>query len=167
MKRSLVLGGLVVFGALSLALGQQGPKALEVEKLRDNLYVLRGIIDPATNSPRGGGNTAVFVTSSGVVVVDTKDPGWGQPILDTIKTLTPKPVTMIINTHSHGDHTSGNVEFPASVEIVAQEHTKANMTKVSIFTGDSTKFLPKTTYKNNTWVVFPAAVEAIYEELER
>jgi hypothetical protein len=41
------------------------------------------------------------------------------------------------------------------------------MTKVSIFTGDSTKFLPKTTYKNNTWVVFPAAVEAIYEELER
>jgi cyclase len=100
MKRSLVLGGLVVFGALSLALGQQGSKALEVEKLRDNLYLLRGIIDPATNSPRGGGNTAVFVTSSGVVVVDTKDPGWGQPILDTIKTLTPKPVTMIINTHS-------------------------------------------------------------------
>ena len=48
----------------------------------------------------GGGNTAVFVGASGVVVVDTKNPGWGQPILDKIKELTPKPITTIINTHT-------------------------------------------------------------------
>ena len=29
-------------------------------------------------------HTAVFVGASGVVVVDTKNPGWGQPILDKI-----------------------------------------------------------------------------------
>jgi glyoxylase-like metal-dependent hydrolase (beta-lactamase superfamily II) len=56
----------------------------------------------------------VFVTANGVVVVDTKNPGWGQPLLEKIKTLTDKPVTMIINTHTHGDHVSGNVEFPAT-----------------------------------------------------
>ena len=33
----------------------------------------------------GGGNTAVFITANGVVVVDTKHAGWGQPILDKIK----------------------------------------------------------------------------------
>ena len=30
---------------------------------------------------------------------------------------------MIINTHTHGDHVSGNVEFPATVDIVVQENT--------------------------------------------
>jgi glyoxylase-like metal-dependent hydrolase (beta-lactamase superfamily II) len=59
-----------------------------------------------------------------VVVVDTKNPGWGQPILDAIKKLTDKPVITIINTHTHGDHVSGNVEFPATVDVIVQENTK-------------------------------------------
>ena len=92
-------------------------KVVEVEKVKDNLFLLKG----------GGGNTAVFVGTSGVVVVDTKLPGWGQPILDKIKELTDKPVTTIINTHTHGDHVSGNVEFPATVDVVTHENTKANM----------------------------------------
>ena len=78
----------------------------------------------------GGGNTAVFVQANGITVVDTKIPGWGQPILDKIKELSNKPVTMIINTHTHGDHVSGNVEFPATVDVVAQENTAANMKKM-------------------------------------
>ena len=35
----------------------------------------------------GGGDTAVFVGAKGVVVVDTKTPGWGQPLLAKIKEL--------------------------------------------------------------------------------
>jgi glyoxylase-like metal-dependent hydrolase (beta-lactamase superfamily II) len=101
------------------------PRTITVDKLKDNLYVLRG----------GGGNTAVFIQANGVTVVDTKNPGWGQPILDKIKELTPKPVTTIINTHTHGDHVSGNVEFPASVDIVVQENTAANMKRMAPVTG--------------------------------
>jgi cyclase len=86
---------------------------IEVEQLEDNLYVLRG----------GGGNSAAFITSDGVVLVDTKVVGWGQALIDTIGELTPNPITTIINTHSHFDHVSGNVEFPASVDIVAHENT--------------------------------------------
>src|SRR5207253_7309415 len=113
----LVLGVVIAAGALSIAAvayqtQPQGPKVVEVEKLKDNLFMLKG----------GGGNTAVFVGTNGVVVVDTKNPGWGQPILDKIKELTPKPVTTIINTHTHGDHVSGNVEFPATVDIIVQEN---------------------------------------------
>ncbi len=126
MKRQIVLGALLVFGALSLTAAalQQPPapsaSAIQVEKLADNLYVLRAL-------PAGGGNTSVFITANGVTVVDTKNPGWGQPLLEKIKTLTNKPVTMIINTHTHGDHVSGNVEFPATVDVVAHENTKTNM----------------------------------------
>ena len=34
---------------------------------------------------------------------------------------------MIVNTHTHGDHVSGNVEFPAEVDIVTHANTAANM----------------------------------------
>jgi glyoxylase-like metal-dependent hydrolase (beta-lactamase superfamily II) len=128
----MVLGVLVAAGALSMALaaygqggGQQGPRTVEVEKVRDNLFVLRG----------GGGNTAVFVQANGVTVVDSKNPGWGQPILDKIKELTPKPVTTLINTHTHFDHVSGNVEFPATVDVVTHENTAELMKKMAPVTG--------------------------------
>ena len=42
-------------------------------------------------------------------------------------------MTLLINTHTHGDHVSGNVEFPATVDIVVQENTKTNMEKMPIF----------------------------------
>src|SRR6185503_16276600 len=157
MKRRIILGSLLVLGALSIAAAQQAPPqpsadALMVTKLKDNLYVLKG----------GGGNTSVFITATGVVVVDSKNPGWGQPILDKIKTLTDKPVTTLINTHTHGDHVSGNVSFPATVDIVVQANTAENMKKMipnstaadqtvpaqTIFQQNGNKGLPKRTFKD-------------------
>lgn len=142
MRRGIVLGTLFVMGMLVAVGARQpaanAPKVIAVEKVKDNLFVLRG----------GGGNTAVFVTASGVTVVDAKNPGWGTPILEKIKELTPKPVTRLINTHTHGDHVSGNVEFPASVEVVAHENTKANMEKMPIFKEHNGTGLPKTAFKD-------------------
>jgi cyclase len=185
MKRLVILALLVGGGGASIALAasqQPATPSIEVEKLRDNLFILKG----------GGGNTAVFVTTAGVVVVDTKIPGWGQPLLAKIKELTPKPVTTIINTHTHGDHVAGNVDFPASVEIVTHENTKANMQAMrevagapnsrawtGIFKESQGRGLPTRTYKDqlslgrgadqvdlryfgrghtdgDTWVLFPA-----------
>jgi len=161
MRRGLVLGILVMAGALSMtvaAFQQQPPPpsvdAIEVDKIKDNLYVLKG----------GGGNTAVFITSKGVVVVDTKNPGWGQPIIDKIKSVTDKPVTTIINTHTHGDHVSGNVEFPPTVDVIVQENTKKYMDQANavyglqntppenIFTKNGGRGLPKRTFKD-TWTI--------------
>jgi glyoxylase-like metal-dependent hydrolase (beta-lactamase superfamily II) len=128
------------------------PKALDAEKLKDNLYVLRS----APGAPNGGGNTAVFITSTGVVVVDAKLPGWGQPILDKIKQLTNKPVTTLINTHTHGDHVSGNVEFPASVDIIVQANTKTNMQKMIPNSAAADQTIPKQTiFQENNGRGFP------------
>ena len=143
MKRELILGMLVVAGGLAIgAAAQQAPApapsaaAIEVNKLKDNLFVLSG----------GGGNTSVFVQANGVTVVDTKNPGWGQPVLTKIRELTNKPVTMIINTHTHGDHVSGNVDFPATVDVVVQEKTAARMKSMPIFTKSGGVGLPKRTF---------------------
>src|SRR6476469_3642632 len=194
MKRVIVLATLLTAGALSLAVtASQQPaagaaaqgaaaKVVEVEKLRDNLFMLKG----------GGGNTAVFVGTTGVVVVDTKLPDWGRPVLDAIRNLTPKPITTIINTHTHGDHVSGNVEFPATVEVIVHENTAANMKEMrastqtapngqppNIFKANGGRGMPKKTFKDrmtigtgadridlyyfgrghtngDAWVVFPA-----------
>jgi glyoxylase-like metal-dependent hydrolase (beta-lactamase superfamily II) len=161
MSRGIVLGALVAVGAATAvsaayqAQQQNAPKVVEVQKLKDNLYMLVG----------GGGNTAVFVGTTGVVVVDTKNPGWGQPILDKIKELTDKPVTTIINTHTHVDHVSGNVEFPATVDIIVQENTKTNMEKMvnppwaaqpaqppTIFQQNNGKGMPTRTFKDKTTI---------------
>jgi cyclase len=157
MKRSLVLGAVIATACLSMvARGFQGPpagptaKALaatKIEKVKDNLYVITGS-NASDNDSFSGGNTAVFITDAGVVVVDTKLPGWGQTILDRIKTVTSKPVTTIINTHTHSDHTGSNEFFGAMVDSVVHENTKANMARMDEFKGDKARFLPKRTYKD-------------------
>ena len=157
MKRLVVLAALSVVGGLPLALSAlQGPpagptaaalSATKIEKVKDNLYIVTGSGAEDQNA-FSGGNTAVFVTDSGVTVVDTKLAGWGQVILDRIKTVTSKPVTTIINTHTHGDHTGSNEFFGATVDSIVHENTKANMATMDAFKGDKAKFLPKRTYKD-------------------
>ena len=149
MKRVTVLGALLVIGGLSAAIVAQPPPPRpplpDLTKVKDNLYV---IASSALGPEFTGGNTGVFVTESGVIVVDTKLSGYGPTILERIKKVTSKPVTTIINTHTHGDHTGSNEAFPATVDIVAHENTKANMAKMDAFKGDKAQFLPKRTYKD-------------------
>jgi glyoxylase-like metal-dependent hydrolase (beta-lactamase superfamily II) len=188
--RRIVLSALLIVGGFSIAvLGYQGPPAgqgaggrgggqggrggaqaaLQTIKVRDNLYMIAN----------GGGNTGVFIMSNGVVLVDTKNPNNGQGILDQVKMVTNKPVTMIINTHTHADHTGSNEFFTDNVVFVAHENTKTNMEKMPNFAGDKAKFLPSRTFKDtmtigsgadqivlyyfgrahtsgDAWVVFPA-----------
>ena len=154
MRRVVFPVALLAVAAVTMTVAayQQPPAAanvIEVDKVRDNLYVLKG----------GGGNTTVFIGASGVVVIDTKLPGWGQPLLAKIRTLTSKPITTIINTHTHYDHVSGNVDFPASVEVIAQENTARYMNEANpvyglqtgpqpnIFNDNNGRGLPRRTFK--------------------
>lgn len=162
MKRAMVLGTVIGAGLLTITVaGQQvsptgappgGPpgglppnisammgKVESIEKIADNLYRI----------PKGGGASAVFVRSDGVLLVDTKVPDNGQNLLNQIRKVTDKPVTHIINTHTHGDHTGSNSFFASSVEVVAQENTATNMSKMDAFKSAAGKVgLPDRTYKD-------------------
>jgi cyclase len=157
MKRTYVLGMIVIAGAVAAAAasvgaqqppaggqgrqgGGGGAQALgKIEKVADNLYFIFG----------RGGNTGVYVAEKGVVLVDTKNPDNGQGILDQVKTVTDKPITHIVNTHTHGDHNGSNVFFPASVEVVSQENTATNMQKMAVFQEALNRHgLPDRTYKD-------------------
>src|SRR3954468_20862258 len=148
MKRTALLGALLAVGAASIAAQTPAaPKVIDIVKLKDNLYVLTSST-PGNAATFSGGNVAVFITDGGFTLVDDKLAGWGQAVLDKVKSVTAKPITRIINTHTHGDHTGNNGFFGASVEIVAQDNTKTNMEKMDAFKGDNAKFLPARTFKD-------------------
>jgi glyoxylase-like metal-dependent hydrolase (beta-lactamase superfamily II) len=158
MKRAYVLGVIVIAGAVVAAAaslsaqqqpaaGGQGRQAgpggaggiKSIEKVANNLYSVFG----------NGGTTGVYIAEKGVVLVDTKLANNGQAILDQVKSVTNKPITHIINTHTHGDHNGSNVFFPANVEIVVQENTAANMQKMPVFQEAANKHgLADRTYKD-------------------
>jgi len=164
MKRTYVLGVIVIAGAVAAAaanLAAQQPAAGQgrqgggargggggavgaIEKVGNNIYMV----------PGAGGNTAVYLAANGVVLVDTKLANNGQAILDQVKSVTDKPITHIINTHTHGDHNGSNQFFPASVEIVVQENTAANMQKMPVFQEAANKHgLADRTYKDRLTVL--------------
>ena len=159
MSRRLVLSSIAVVGVTAVTLraavvGQAtppaGPNVAGIEKVKDNLYMVTG----------GGGNTAVYVTANGVVLVDTKLANWGQAIMDKVKTVTSKPVTHIINTHTHGDHVGSNEYFPASVEIVAHANVTESMKRMPAFADPSKAHaFPDKTYTDTLTVL--AGAESI------
>ncbi len=151
MKRAFALGLVVATGLMTMTVAAYqapataAPKVLDIVKLTDNLYVITSS-SPVPREAFSGGNVAVFITDAGVTLVDTKLAGWGQVLLEKVRSVTNKPVTTIINTHTHGDHTGNNDAF-GKVEVVAHENTKANMTKMDAFKGKE-QFLPGKTYKD-------------------
>ncbi len=150
MNRTLVLSALLLIGTVSIVIAAQQAQTkqvIEVQKISDNYYVLTSST-PGNDATFSGGNVGVFITNGGVILVDTKLAGWGQTFLDRVKSITTKPVTTIINTHTHGDHTGNDDKFGTSVEIIAQENTKTNMAKMDAFKGDKAVFLPKRTFKD-------------------
>jgi glyoxylase-like metal-dependent hydrolase (beta-lactamase superfamily II) len=56
-----------------------------------------------------GANITVQVGDEGVLVVDSGAPGRSDEVLAAIERLTGQPVRIVINTHVHADHVSGNV----------------------------------------------------------
>ena len=57
----------------------QGPRVIDIEKLKDNLYVLTSST-PGNAATFSGGNVAVFITDAGVTLVDTKLAGWAAGV---------------------------------------------------------------------------------------
>jgi len=120
MKRLAVLSAIVVAGTALTGLMAQGLPGIEdIEEVAPNVYRI----------PGAGGNTVVFERAHDVVLVDTKLPNNGEGILTQVRKITDKPITMVINTHSHPDHIGSNAFFADNegVQVVAQANTAVRM----------------------------------------
>ena len=129
---ALVLVGVYVYSQV---------RALDVEQLSDDLYVLRGF----------GGNTAVLRTDAGTVIVDTMTFGiQGTGIREKARELTGSEVALIINTHYHLDHTHGNPSFAPGTRVLSTERTLSHLQTLDadFWTGEAAKLLPNETFED-------------------
>jgi len=115
-----ILIGLGVVGLATVAVvGSRFARFVRTEtvKIDDHFYVVLG----------GGGNTAILIGDDGVLVVDTKFLRPGHQLAALIKSLTDKPVKVIINTHYHQDHTHGNPNYAHGADVIAQRRTRDHL----------------------------------------
>lgn len=69
-------------------------------------------------------NAGFFVTGRGVLAVDaTSTERRTRALLDAIASVTDRPVTTLVNTHHHGDHTHGNWLFRGAT-VVGHHRTR-------------------------------------------
>jgi len=71
------------------------------------------------------GNTAVFIGSDGVLLVDPQYAPMHQRLVDAIKRLTDQPIRFLIDTHFHNDHSEGNLLLAKlGVVIISHENVR-------------------------------------------
>jgi len=79
-----------------------------------------------------GGTIAFLLSKDGIVVVDSQFPEQSKHLIDELKKRSEQPFKLLINTHHHGDHTSGNISFKGITEtVLAHVNSKTNQERVA------------------------------------
>jgi cyclase len=74
-----------------------------------------------------GGTIGWLNHPDAIVVIDSQFKEQAEHLLEQIMKGTMKPIEYLINTHHHGDHTSGNIAFKGIAKhILAHENSKIN-----------------------------------------
>ena len=91
----------------------------ELQKVTERVYIYRNIT-----------NSSFVVGDRGVAVIDTQvNFPTAIQLLKSIRSVTDKPITHVINTHYHWDHTNGNQLFKnEGAQIISSKRTREFMT---------------------------------------
>jgi cyclase len=114
--RGIFLSGVLVATTVT---GAHAQNDLSIEQVKDGLYAIIG----------SGGNVGVRVTPEGVILIDDKFPRNFTEIQELVAQVSDQPVRYVINTHHHGDHAGGNVEYINIAEIIAHQNARDNMVR--------------------------------------
>jgi cyclase len=93
---------------------------IKVHQVAGNFYYLEG----------QGGNVGVLVGDDGVLMIDDQFAPLTEKLVTAVRTISKKPIRMLVNTHVHGDHTGGNENIgKMGVEIIAQDNVRARLVR--------------------------------------
>jgi cyclase len=113
-----------------------------------NIKMLRNDVGIFTER---GGTIGFLLSKDGIVVIDAQFPDTAQHLIDDLKKRSSNPFRYLLNTHHHGDHTSGNIAFKGVVEhVVAHENSLINQKNVAEKGNNLDKqLLPDMTFKDD------------------
>lgn len=135
-----------LFFAAGIQAQNLDPKVVEVAT---NLYLITGL--------DGSGNIAFLVTSKGVLVVDSGElPAIGKIIIEKVKEKTDQPITHVIFTHYHPDHTYGIRGLPENITLVGHINICKNIEEIN-----------KKKFKDIIEKDYPAHLEKLQQELKQ
>jgi Metallo-beta-lactamase superfamily len=92
---------------------------ITVHKLRGNVSILEG----------SGGNIAVLTGPDGKVFIDAGITGTRPRILQAANSLSRDPITRLINTHWHFDHTDGNLWLAEKARPLSRTRTHISISR--------------------------------------
>ncbi len=79
-----------------------------------------------------GGTIAFHFSKDGITVIDAQFPDTAPHLIAELKKRNNHPFRLLINTHHHGDHTSGNIAFKDIVtRVLAHENSLVNQKNVA------------------------------------
>lgn len=131
----------LIVGVAAISLYNQ-LTTFEVARVSEDVHVIYG----------QGGNVGVLSTERGTVVVDTMTFSLqGRQIRERAQDLGGAPVTTIINTHYHMDHTHGNPAFPPGIKVISTNRTLAHLRNrdADFWQGEASGTLPNETFQDN------------------
>jgi glyoxylase-like metal-dependent hydrolase (beta-lactamase superfamily II) len=70
-----------------------------------------------------------FTGDEGLLIIDAAYQGTANDLAEQLKLISTKPLSYIINTHIHGDHTGGNLVLGKDVNIIAHQNVKEYLSK--------------------------------------
>jgi cyclase len=99
-----------------------------------------------------GGTIAFLSGKEGIVVVDAQFPEQSKHLIDELKKRSEMPIQLLINTHHHGDHSSGNISFKGiAANVLAHDNSLINqMASAKQNKSEDKQLYPDLTYYN-TW----------------
>ena len=108
---SVTLGLAAAAGLVAprVSFGAQRGTVFDWQPINDSMRVAMG----------GGGNVLAIASGGNTLVVDSKNPGYGKVLRDEAADFG-GPVSTLINTHHHGDHSGGNPAFSADLPVYGQ-----------------------------------------------
>jgi cyclase len=106
---------------------------IKATKVAGSVYMLEG----------SGGNIGVSVGDDGIVIVDDQFAPLAGKIREALKTISDKPLRFVLNTHFHGDHSGGNVEFGKEATILAHENVRKRLEQGTSVVGREVKPAPR------------------------
>ncbi len=116
-KNILLLIPFLCLAFVSLQLHSQQEEPITIENVAGAVYCLYG----------SGGNIGIYVGEDSLLIVDAQYARTADTVMAKIKELSPKEIQYLINTHYHGDHTSGNPIIGKDALIISQKNCKKSL----------------------------------------